>query len=250
VPPCRYQAGFATLAKLVGPQIADCLENEHGSPDGNVVQRTQSGLLVWRQADNWTAFTDGYRTWINGPQGLAVRLNTERFAWEPDAGAPGTTLVVPPPPPPAPAPWAASPPPPVPTEPLVPGTGLGLPVSGPSLQMTPLAATRVPNPYGSGRLVKVTVKVEGGSNGQHVGKYDYWDFRLRTPAGVEYRPSALTPSTPGGLGNGTLAAGQFVVGDVYFEAPDDGTGYGLHYYPQGYSTPQVAISSWIGAVTS
>ena len=36
-------------------------------------------FLVWRKADNWTAFTDGYRTWINGPSGLQVRLNTEHF---------------------------------------------------------------------------------------------------------------------------------------------------------------------------
>lgn len=40
--------------------------------------------MVWRKADNWTAFTDGHRTWINGPNGLQQRLNIERFAWEPD----------------------------------------------------------------------------------------------------------------------------------------------------------------------
>src|SRR5439155_10452091 len=39
-------------------------------------------LLVWRKADNFTAFTDGYRTWVQGPFGLQKRLNTERFAWE------------------------------------------------------------------------------------------------------------------------------------------------------------------------
>ena len=38
------------------------------------------GLLVWRKADNHTAFTDGYRTWVNGPYGLQVRLNTARFS--------------------------------------------------------------------------------------------------------------------------------------------------------------------------
>ncbi len=43
---------------------------------------------MWRKADNWTAFTDGYRTWINGPNGLEQRLNSERFPWEPDY-APG-----------------------------------------------------------------------------------------------------------------------------------------------------------------
>ena len=37
---------------------------------------------MWRKADNWTAFTDGYRTWINGPHGLQARLNTEQFDWE------------------------------------------------------------------------------------------------------------------------------------------------------------------------
>jgi hypothetical protein len=49
-------------------------------------------LLVWRKADNWTAFTDGYRTWLNGPQGLQQRLNTELFPWE-AAPAAGRTVV-------------------------------------------------------------------------------------------------------------------------------------------------------------
>lgn len=31
---------------------------------------------------NWTAFTNGYQTWLNGPTGLAMRLNTQRFRWE------------------------------------------------------------------------------------------------------------------------------------------------------------------------
>jgi hypothetical protein len=30
----------------------------------------------------WTAFTDGYHTWVNGPHGVAERLNSRRFAWE------------------------------------------------------------------------------------------------------------------------------------------------------------------------
>ena len=38
--------------------------------------------MVWRKADNWTAFTNGYWTWINGPNGLAKRLNTQRYSWE------------------------------------------------------------------------------------------------------------------------------------------------------------------------
>jgi len=39
-------------------------------------------LLAWRKADNWTAFTNGYWTWINGPSGLVKRLNTQRYSWE------------------------------------------------------------------------------------------------------------------------------------------------------------------------
>ena len=55
--------------------------------------------MAWRKADNWTAFTDGNRTWINGPYGLADRLNTECSTWEDCAKDPA-----PPPAEPAPAP--------------------------------------------------------------------------------------------------------------------------------------------------
>ena len=61
---------------------------------GDSVQQTTGGLLVWRKADNWTAFTDGYRTWINGPNGLQQRLNTQRFEWEADY-APGGDIATP-----------------------------------------------------------------------------------------------------------------------------------------------------------
>ncbi len=44
--------------------------------------------LVWRKADNVTTFTDGYRTWLKGPQGIQQRLNSQRFPWEPDFVAP------------------------------------------------------------------------------------------------------------------------------------------------------------------
>jgi hypothetical protein len=41
-----------------------------------------NGLLLWRKLDNWTAFTDGVRWWVNGPLGLQQRLNDQRFSWE------------------------------------------------------------------------------------------------------------------------------------------------------------------------
>ncbi|MDE2994639.1 MAG: META domain-containing protein [Chloroflexota bacterium] len=85
---CKFVLGFATLKALIdeaeGPEkVGQCLENEHFNPEkGAALQRTTGGLLVWRKADNRTTFTDGYRTWINGPYGLQVRLNTEHFDWE------------------------------------------------------------------------------------------------------------------------------------------------------------------------
>jgi hypothetical protein len=97
---CRFVLGFATLRDLIGPAVVgDCLEDEYFNPaNGNVEQRTSGGLLVWRKTDNWTAFTDGYRTWVNGPFGLQQRLNTERFDWETDpAPPPGSATPAPPP---------------------------------------------------------------------------------------------------------------------------------------------------------
>jgi hypothetical protein len=79
---CRFQLGFAALREQL-PAVGACLEDERHNPEnGDTLQRTTGGLLVWRKADNWTAFTDGHRTWINGPVGLQTRLNAERFGWE------------------------------------------------------------------------------------------------------------------------------------------------------------------------
>ncbi|HEY8743768.1 MAG TPA: hypothetical protein VIU62_11750 [Chloroflexota bacterium] len=84
---CTFQLGFATLQQLIPSQVGACLADEGYNPaNGDGLQQTSGGLLVWHQADNWTAFTDGYRTWINGPNGLVDRLNNERFPWEPDFG--------------------------------------------------------------------------------------------------------------------------------------------------------------------
>lgn len=57
--------------------------NEHHNPaHGDGLQLTTNGLLVWRKADNFIAFTDGFRTWVNGPFGLQMRRNSQRFFWE------------------------------------------------------------------------------------------------------------------------------------------------------------------------
>jgi len=78
----QFRMGFGTLAELIPEVVGRPIENEHPDIEGNTVQRTTTGLMVWRKADNWTAFTDGDRTWVNGPLGLQVRGNEERFPWE------------------------------------------------------------------------------------------------------------------------------------------------------------------------
>jgi len=93
-PSCTFELGFAALQQLIPQQVGACQENEtHNPTNGDGLQHSSGGLLVWRKADNWTAFTDGFHTWINGPRGLQQRLNTQRFSWEGDFGAPGTTPV-------------------------------------------------------------------------------------------------------------------------------------------------------------
>lgn len=80
---CEFRLGFKTLRDLIGYDIVgECLENERYSTAGNWEQRTTGGMLVWRSSDYRNTFTDGYYTWINGPNGLQKRLNYQRFAWE------------------------------------------------------------------------------------------------------------------------------------------------------------------------
>ena len=94
---CEFILGFATLKAAIdeagGPEkVGACLENQRFAANGNAEQQTTGGLFVWRKQDNFTAFTNGYRTWANGPQGLQVRLNTESFAWEPPRSYRGVAL--------------------------------------------------------------------------------------------------------------------------------------------------------------
>ena len=96
---CMFILGFKTLKGLIdaaeGPAtVGKCLENQRFDAHGNAEQRTTGGRMVWRKADNWTAFTDSYRTWANGPHGLAVRINgaTAMMAG-PDSTALGTVTL-------------------------------------------------------------------------------------------------------------------------------------------------------------
>ena len=83
---CTFVLGFDSLRQLVGaPVVGSCLEDQRFAANGDAQQQTSGGLLVWRKADNWTAFTDGSQTWLNGPMGIQRRSNEQRFVWEGDA---------------------------------------------------------------------------------------------------------------------------------------------------------------------
>ena len=80
---CEFVLGFATIKSLIPSTVGDCLENVWYNPEnGDALQQTTGGLLVWRKADNFTAFTDGWQSWVNGLYGLKRRLNDERYPWE------------------------------------------------------------------------------------------------------------------------------------------------------------------------
>src|SRR5712692_7157415 len=80
--PCQFILGFQALHDLAPADVGDCTDNQAFAPNGDAQQHTTRGLMAWRKLDNWTAFTNGYKTWINGPNGLVSRLNSDRFPWE------------------------------------------------------------------------------------------------------------------------------------------------------------------------
>lgn len=91
---CQFVLGFKTLHDMIPNIVGNCVTNEEHAANGDGLQHTTNGLLVWRKADNFTAFTDGYRTWINGPFGLQERLNTQRFLWEKQQAKVAQTTVI------------------------------------------------------------------------------------------------------------------------------------------------------------
>jgi len=113
---CVFQLGFQTLRSMIPEIVGDCRENEwHNAVNGDGLQQTTGGLLGWRKCDNWTAFTNGSITWINGPSGLVTRPNAgPLFPFESStcgaAGPPALPPPGPPAPPPPPAPSGDAPP--------------------------------------------------------------------------------------------------------------------------------------------
>jgi hypothetical protein len=90
--PCQFVLGFRALHDMAPTNVGDCLDDQASAVNGDAQQQTTNGLLVWRKSDNWTAFTNGYMTWLDGPAGLVARLNTQRFPWEGNDGS-GATII-------------------------------------------------------------------------------------------------------------------------------------------------------------
>ena len=80
--PCQFVLGFKALHDSMPDVVGSCIVDQGFALNGDAQQDTLKGLLVWRKSDNFTAFTDGYWTWVSGPKGVQKRLNTQRFPWE------------------------------------------------------------------------------------------------------------------------------------------------------------------------
>jgi hypothetical protein len=81
-PVCALASDFATLHELIPSAVGRCLTSSVRAGNGDELQQTSGGLLVFRRSTGSAAFTDGFHTWVNGPLGLQERLNFQRFPWE------------------------------------------------------------------------------------------------------------------------------------------------------------------------
>jgi hypothetical protein len=79
---CQLTLGFQALHDAVPDVVGSCTGDVAYLLNGDAQQRTANGLLAWVKADNLTKFTDGNTTWIDSPDGVVSRLNSERFPWE------------------------------------------------------------------------------------------------------------------------------------------------------------------------
>jgi len=86
----EFQLGFKVLADQIPDIVGTPVETEHYASNGDSIQQTTKGMMVWRKVDNWTAFTNGSTTWINGPVGMQSRLNDDIFPWEKATNKEGT----------------------------------------------------------------------------------------------------------------------------------------------------------------
>jgi hypothetical protein len=81
-PPCTFTLSFQALHAAVAGEVGDCRGNRQADANGDAWQLTSKGMLVWRNAENWTAFVGANHSVLLTADGVARRLNTDRFDWE------------------------------------------------------------------------------------------------------------------------------------------------------------------------
>ena len=81
---CEIRPRFRVLAEALPELIGNCVASEAlNGETGDIEQPVDGGVLVLRSADSTPVFTDGWQSWVAGPNGIETRLNSERLAWEP-----------------------------------------------------------------------------------------------------------------------------------------------------------------------
>ena len=62
-----FDNGFAKLHEQIGSIMGTPVEPEHPGDDDDIVQRTSTGLAVWKDGSKQPTFTDGWRKWTIEP---------------------------------------------------------------------------------------------------------------------------------------------------------------------------------------
>ena len=93
---CEIRPRFRVLAEALPELIGNCVAPEAlNGETGDIEQPVDGGVLVLRSADNTPVFTDGWQSWVAGPNGIETRLNSERLAWEPGEASLAVAAVAP-----------------------------------------------------------------------------------------------------------------------------------------------------------
>jgi hypothetical protein len=79
-----FSSVFSTLEDTIGDTMGQPLECPHTDPaTGDTLQRTSTGLAIFRHRSQTATFTDGYRRWAVDARGL---IRWEGEALDPPAG--------------------------------------------------------------------------------------------------------------------------------------------------------------------
>ncbi len=219
----EFRLGFKALAEQIPEVVGQPLEGEHWGSNGDSLQKTSKGLMVWRKADNWTAFTNGSRTWINGPVGVQERANSDRFDWEKEIPTPSAQ------PAPIPEPSAN----PAPTAPLNRVVYDGTAVTINSVErIGQISFTGTPRPGNTHLVVDLTIENVGRTR-VHYGRL--W-FNVKASDNYEYDTSLDGALLQGHLQSGDLSRGEKARGKLAFEIPINSTGFTLVYEYDGILT--------------